>query len=38
LENAPQISAEKRKGLISELKAEAERRACADRLQRPKTR
>jgi chromosome segregation protein len=33
LENAPQIFAEKRKGLIGEVaKAEAERRACADRL------
>ena len=33
LENAPQIFAEKRKGLIDEVaKAEAERRACADRL------
>ena len=34
LENAPQIFAEKRAGLISEVQsAEAERRACADRLQ-----
>ena len=34
LENAPQIFAEKRQGLISEVQtAEAERRACADRLQ-----
>ena len=34
LENAPQIFAEKRKGLIGEVaKAETERRACADRLQ-----
>ncbi len=33
LENAPQIFAEKRKALIGEVaKAEAERRACADRL------
>ncbi len=33
LENAPQMFAEKRKGLIDEVaKAEAERRACADRL------
>ena len=34
LENAPQIFAEKRSALISEVQsAEAERRACADRLQ-----
>jgi chromosome segregation protein len=34
LENAPQVFAEKRKLLIEEVaKAEAERRACADRLQ-----
>jgi chromosome segregation protein len=34
LENAPQIFAEKRQGLISDVQAaEAERRACADRLQ-----
>lgn len=34
LENAPQIFAEKRSALISEIEAaEAERRACADRLQ-----
>jgi chromosome segregation protein len=34
LENAPQLFAEKRKGLISEIEtAQAERRACADRLQ-----
>jgi chromosome segregation protein len=34
LENAPQIFAEKRHGLISQVQAaEAERRACADRLQ-----
>jgi chromosome segregation protein len=34
LENAPQIFAEKRAALISEVKgAEAERQACADRLQ-----
>ena len=34
LENAPQVFAEKRRALISEIKtAEAERRACADRLQ-----
>jgi chromosome segregation protein len=34
LENAPQLFAEKRKGLISEVEAaSAERRACADRLQ-----
>ena len=34
LENAPQLFADKRNGLISEVeKAEADRRACADRLQ-----
>ena len=34
LENAPQLFAEKRQGLISEVQAaESERRACADRLQ-----
>jgi chromosome segregation protein len=34
LENAPQIFAEKRKNLLREIQnAEAERRACADRLQ-----
>jgi chromosome segregation protein len=34
LENAPQVFAEKRRTLISEIEtAEAERRACADRLQ-----
>ncbi len=34
LENAPQVFAEKRSALISEVQnAEAERRACADRLQ-----
>jgi chromosome segregation protein len=34
LENAPQIFAEKRSGLISEVQtAETDRRACADRLQ-----
>jgi chromosome segregation protein len=34
LENAPQVFAEKRKALISEVEAaSAERRACADRLQ-----
>ncbi len=34
LENAPQIFAEQRQGLIGEVQtAEAERRACADRLQ-----
>ena len=34
LENAPQIFADKRSGLMSEIQtAEAERRACADRLQ-----
>jgi chromosome segregation protein len=34
LENAPQLFAEKRQGLIGEVQtAEAERRACADRLQ-----
>jgi len=34
LENAPQVFAEKRSALITEVqKAEAERRACADRLQ-----
>ncbi len=34
LENAPQVFAEKRKGMIAEVaKAEGARRACADRLQ-----
>jgi chromosome segregation protein len=34
LENAPQLFAEKRQGLLGEVQgAEAERRACADRLQ-----
>ena len=38
LENAPQVFAEKRKGMIAEVaKAEAARRACADRLQAAET-
>ncbi|HEY1311485.1 MAG TPA: AAA family ATPase, partial [Pseudolabrys sp.] len=38
LENAPQVFAEKRKGMIAEVaKAEAARRECADRLQAAET-